>query len=73
VVGETVQWRDDLGAWFVLGTTAERRLTALLSREWTCFLAHADEGWRDVFAFENFRSATMSAVHVRNSHRGARE
>ncbi|MBB2964511.1 hypothetical protein FHU13_004927 [Methylobacterium sp. R2-1] len=28
VVGETVQWRDDLGAWFVLGATAERRLTA---------------------------------------------
>ncbi|WP_449410037.1 hypothetical protein [Methylobacterium komagatae] len=46
------RWRDDLGAWFVPGTTAERRLKAWSGREWTGVLAHADERGRDAFAFE---------------------
>lgn len=29
------RWRDDLGIWFVPGVTAERRLNAWSSREWS--------------------------------------
>lgn len=29
------RWRDDLGVWFVPGATAERRLNAWFSREWS--------------------------------------
>jgi hypothetical protein len=50
------RWRDDLGAWFVPGATAERRLNAWSSREWTGVLAHADERGRDAFAFEPLTS-----------------
>lgn len=50
------RWRDDLGAWFVPGATAERRLNAWSSREWTGVLAHADERGRDAFTFEPLAS-----------------
>jgi hypothetical protein len=46
------RWRDDLGAWFVPGVTAERRLRAWSSREWSGVLAYADERGRDALAFE---------------------
>ena len=46
------RWRDDLGAWFVPGTSAERRLNLWSSREWSGVLAHADERGRDAFTFE---------------------
>lgn len=46
------RWRDDLGVWFVPGTSAERRLNAWSSREWSGVLAYADERGRDAFAFE---------------------
>ena len=50
------RWRDDLGAWFVPGTRAERRLTAWMGREWPGVLAHADQRGRDAFAFEPIAS-----------------
>jgi hypothetical protein len=50
------RWRDDLGAWFVPGATAERRLNAWSGREWTGLLAYADERGRDAFTFEPLRS-----------------
>jgi hypothetical protein len=50
------RWRDDLGAWFVPGATAERRLNAWSGREWTGVLAYADERGRDAFTFEPLRS-----------------
>lgn len=56
------RWRDDLGAWFVPGTTAERRLRAWSGREWKGVLAHADERGRDAFAFEPFASPYMEAA-----------
>ncbi len=43
------RWRDDLDAWFVPGTRAQRRLTAWMSREWSGVLAHADQRGRDAF------------------------
>jgi hypothetical protein len=46
------RWRDDLGAWFVPGATAERRLRAWSSREWSGVLAYADERGRDALAFD---------------------
>ncbi len=46
------RWRDDLGAWFVPGTTAERRLRRWSGREWSGVLAYADQRGRDAFAFE---------------------
>ncbi|CAO4138476.1 hypothetical protein GPNCGGLF_LOCUS391 [Methylorubrum aminovorans] len=56
------RWRDDLGAWFVPGTTAERRLNAWSGREWTGVLAHADERGRDAFAFEPLASPYLEAA-----------
>lgn len=56
------RWRDDLGAWFVPGTTAERRLNAWSSREWTGILAHADERGRDAFAFEPLASPYLEVA-----------
>lgn len=46
------RWRDDLGAWFVPGTRAEKRLTTWMSREWSGVLAYADQRGRDAFTFE---------------------
>ncbi len=50
------RWRDDLGAWFVPGARAERRLNAWMSREWSGVLAHADQRGRDAFAFDPIES-----------------
>jgi hypothetical protein len=53
------RWRDDLSAWFVPGTRAERRLTTWMSREWSGVLAYADQRGRDAFAFEPITSAYL--------------
>jgi hypothetical protein len=50
------RWRDDLGAWFVPGAQAERRLTRWMSRQWSGVLAHADGRGRDAFEFEPITS-----------------
>jgi hypothetical protein len=50
------RWRDDLRAWFVPGTTAERRLNRWLGREMSGVLAYADERGRDAFAFQPVES-----------------
>ncbi len=56
------RWRDDLGAWFVPGTTAERRLRAWSSREWSGVLAYADERGRDAFTFEPITSPYLEVA-----------
>ena len=56
------RWRDDLKAWFVPGTRAERRLTAWMGREWSGVLAYADERGRDAFAFEPIASPYLEAA-----------
>ena len=56
------RWRDDLSAWFVPGTTAERRLNAWSSREWTGVLAYADERGRYAFAFEPLASPYLEVA-----------
>lgn len=56
------RWRDDLGAWFVPGTTAERRLKVWSGREWTGVLAHADERGRDAFAFDPLTSPYLEVA-----------
>jgi len=50
------RWRDDLRAWFVPGTTAERRLNRWLGREMSGVLTYADERGRDSFAFQPLES-----------------
>ncbi|WP_426955466.1 hypothetical protein [Muricoccus radiodurans] len=50
------RWREDLGAWFVPGARAERRLSAWMSREWSGVLAYADQRGRDAFTFEPITS-----------------
>jgi hypothetical protein len=56
------RWRDDLGAWFVPGSAAERRLRAWSSREWSGVLAYADERGRDAFTFEPITSPYLEVV-----------
>lgn len=56
------RWRDDLGAWFVPGTRAEKRLTAWISREWSGVLAYADQRGRDAFSFEPIKSSYLDAA-----------
>ncbi|MBP0445868.1 hypothetical protein J8J14_13915 [Roseomonas sp. SSH11] len=56
------RWRDDLRAWFVPGTRAERRLTAWMSREWSGVLAYADQRGRDAFAFEPITSPYLEVA-----------
>ena len=56
------RWRDDLHAWFVPGTTAERRLKAWSGREWSGVLAHADQRGRDAFTFEPTASPYLEAA-----------
>ena len=68
------RWRDDLGAWFVPGTTAERRLKVWSSREWSGVLAYADERGRDAFAFEPITSPYLEIADdlvVRTPYSGA--
>ena len=56
------RWRDDLRAWFVPGTRAERRLSAWRSREWSGVLAYADQRGRDAFTFEPITSPYLEAA-----------
>jgi hypothetical protein len=56
------RWRDDLGAWFVPGMRAERRLNAWMSREWSGVLAYADQRGRDAFAFEPVTSPYLEVA-----------
>lgn len=50
------RWREDLGAWFVPGTRAAKRLATWSSREWSGARAHADQRGSDAFAFEPITS-----------------
>jgi hypothetical protein len=56
------RWRDDLRAWFVPGTTAERRLNRWLGRELSGVLAYADDRGRDAFAFEPIKSPYLEVA-----------
>jgi hypothetical protein len=56
------RWRDDLRAWFVPGTRAERRLTAWRGREWSGVLAYADQRGRDAFTFEPITSPYLEVT-----------
>lgn len=58
------RWRDDLGAWFVPGTTAERRLQRWGAAEWSGVLAHADARGRDGFAFDPIDSPYLQAAEA---------
>jgi hypothetical protein len=55
------RWRDDLQAWFVPGTTAERRLNRWLDRELSAVSLYDDERGRDAFAFEPIESPYLKA------------
>jgi hypothetical protein len=55
------RWRDDLQAWFVPGTTAERRLNRWLDRELGAISGYDDERGRDAFAFDPIESPYLSA------------
>ena len=56
------RWRDDLRAWFVPGTTAERRLNRWLGRELSGVLAYADDKGRDAFAFDPIESVYLETA-----------
>jgi hypothetical protein len=56
------RWRDDLRAWFVPGTTAQRRLDRWLGRELPGVLAYADERGKDAFAFDPVESRYLEAA-----------
>jgi hypothetical protein len=56
------RWRDDLRAWFVPGTTAERRLNRWLGREMSGVLTYADERGRDAFAFQSIESRCLEVA-----------
>ncbi|WP_419951972.1 hypothetical protein [Methylobacterium sp.] len=56
------RWRDDLGAWFVPGTSAERRLNSWSSREWSGVLSYADERGRDAFTFDPITSTYLEVA-----------
>lgn len=56
------RWRDDLQAWFVPGTRAEKRLNRWLERELSGVLAYADQRGRDAFAFEPITSRYLDAA-----------
>ncbi|MGI4747236.1 MAG: hypothetical protein ACRYGI_04960 [Janthinobacterium lividum] len=58
----SARWRDDLQAWFVPGTTAERRLNRWLGREMAGVLAYADDRGRDAFAFQPIESRYLEVV-----------
>ena len=55
------RWRDDLGAWFVPGTRAERRLAAWAARDWSGVLQFADARGRDAHTFEPIASPYLEA------------
>ena len=56
------RWRDELGAWFVPGTSAARRLNAWSGREWSDVLAYADERGRDAFTFDPLTSPYLEVA-----------
>ena len=56
------RWRDDLRAWFVPGTTAQRRLNRWLGRELSGVLAYADDRGRDAFAFQPIESRYLEVA-----------
>jgi hypothetical protein len=56
------RWRDDLRAWFVPGTTAERRLNRWFGREMSGVLAFADDRGRDAFAFQPVESRYLEVA-----------
>src|ERR1700744_177810 len=56
------RWRDDLRAWFVPGTTAERRLNRWLGRELPSVLACADDRGRAPFACEPIESRYLEVA-----------
>jgi hypothetical protein len=56
------RWRDDLQAWFVPGTRAEKRLTRWMSREWSGVQAYADQRGRDAFTFEPIASPYLEVA-----------
>jgi hypothetical protein len=56
------RWRDDLRAWFVPGTTAERRLNRWLGREMSGVLAYADDRGQDAFAFQPIESRYLEVA-----------
>lgn len=56
------RWREDLRAWFVPGTRAERRLMAWMGREWSGVLAYADQRGRDAFDFEPITSPYLEVA-----------
>lgn len=56
------RWRDDLRAWFVPGSTAERRLNRWLGREMAGVLAYADDRGRDAFSFQPIESRYLEAA-----------
>ena len=56
------RWREDLRAWFVPGTTAERRLGRWLGREMSGVLAFADDRGRDAFAFQPIESRYLEVA-----------
>lgn len=55
------RWREDLNAWFVPGTTAEKRINRWLARELNGSFTYADERGRDAFAFEPIESPYLEA------------
>lgn len=55
------RWRDDLRAWFVPGTTAERRLNRWLASELGAVSSYDDERGRDAFAFDPIESPYLRA------------
>lgn len=56
------RWRDDLQAWFVPGTTAERRLNGWLGHKMAAVLAYADDRGRDAFAFQSVESRYLEIM-----------
>jgi hypothetical protein len=56
------RWRDDLQAWFVPGTRAEKRLTKWMNREWSGLRAYADQRGRDAFTFEPIASPYLEVA-----------
>jgi hypothetical protein len=55
------RWRDDLKAWFVPGTTAERRIGRWLARELGGSFTYDDERGCDAFAFDPIESRYLEA------------
>ena len=65
------RWRDDLGAWFVSGKRAERRLTAWMSRAWTGVLAHADQRGRAAARGRSRAPAVLGEAALERQRRAA--